>query len=315
MMTMLMMISALKPFPAVCATKTSNHPKKKYNNQQGPSGPFFVIFLFHQEKNMQILLWIFLCFSSLSLLAQDCQREERVFSEANQFFLQTNYQSAAQLYSQLKHFGAEKCNHGFSASYFQTVSFYRMKNVSAFEVSANDLILRARSDADKEKILLLRSYVYEDGELKGVNDDLARRWSAWSARKEKQFPEKLQLADLSDAAQVMEIHQKLEGAVHSKSPWVAGLLATALPGAGHAYLGSWSSAALSLAVNALLLGTTLEFNQRNMDFAAATSGVAFSLSYLGNILSAVQGAQALNAQTALPWENRLRQTLLPELEF
>lgn len=104
-------------------------------------------------------------------------------------------------------------------------------------------------------------------------------------------------------------------AAPQKSLLIAGLASAVVPGAGQAYTGHWQTAALSLFVNALFLGTTFEFIRHEQPWAAAASGTVFSVVYLGNVVSAVQGAKASNAQSRSDAERVLKAGLLPELSF
>ncbi len=100
-----------------------------------------------------------------------------------------------------------------------------------------------------------------------------------------------------------------------KNPWVAGGISALLPGAGQAYAGNWQAAGLALILNAIFLGATVDFVKKDMPGATAASAGVFSIVYVGNILSAVQGANAYSNRLSKPAENRLKDLLIPELRF
>ncbi|MGZ3695496.1 MAG: hypothetical protein ACXWQO_15400, partial [Bdellovibrionota bacterium] len=79
-----------------------------------------------------------------------------------------------------------------------------------------------------------------------------------------------------------------------KSPLLAGLASGIIPGAGQAYTGMYQTAAISFVLNGLFLLSTVELAKKKLGFSATITGIAFSTVYLGNIISAVQGAKALN---------------------
>jgi hypothetical protein len=47
---------------------------------------------------------------------------------------------------------------------------------------------------------------------------------------------------------------------------------------------------------------------------AITSGMVFSVVYLGNIIGSVRSAQALNSAARAPSEEKLKRDLFPELQ-
>jgi tetratricopeptide (TPR) repeat protein len=79
-----------------------------------------------------------------------------------------------------------------------------------------------------------------------------------------------------------------------RSPVVAGVLSTLLPGAGYAYTGNYQTGFFSLALNALLLGSAYELHRHNLKF----SGTFFFLIgfgwYIGNIYGSYTSAVKYN---------------------
>lgn len=90
----------------------------------------------------------------------------------------------------------------------------------------------------------------------------------------------------------------------SKSPWLAGGLSALVPGAGSAYGGRWSEAALAFFINALFIGATLEAVREDDDGLALVLGIGALAFYAGNIYAAVNGAHKFN--------NRIRAAYLTQ---
>ena len=79
-----------------------------------------------------------------------------------------------------------------------------------------------------------------------------------------------------------------------KSPTQAAFYSALLPGAGHIYLGAYQSAAVVFIFNILTGISTIEFAHKNLIAPAITSGVLFSIFYVGGIYSAYEGAVKMN---------------------
>jgi len=101
--------------------------------------------------------------------------------------------------------------------------------------------------------------------------------------------------------------------VNYKSPALAGAMSAVLPGLGQAYVGTWQSAAYSFLINALFLSATIELQKKGFYATSLTSGVVFSITYVGGIISAVQTAQIYNRNQVTPLELKLFEELFPEL--
>jgi hypothetical protein len=79
-----------------------------------------------------------------------------------------------------------------------------------------------------------------------------------------------------------------------KSPGTAVLLSVLMPGAGHVYLGAYQSAAIVFAFNLLTGISTVEFANKDLKTPAITSGILFSIFYVGGIYSSYEGAVKMN---------------------
>ena len=109
-------------------------------------------------------------------------------------------------------------------------------------------------------------------------------------------------------------HQRLL-ATDTKSPWLAGILSSVVPGAGQAYAGSWQGAAVSLLLNGIFITATVELAQNDLYFASATTGMAASIFYVGNILNAVDLVKRFNEGATSKRRMRLENLLIPESQF
>ncbi|MGZ3781021.1 MAG: hypothetical protein ACXVCY_10265 [Pseudobdellovibrionaceae bacterium] len=98
-----------------------------------------------------------------------------------------------------------------------------------------------------------------------------------------------------------------------KMPWVAGTMSAIVPGAGQAYVGAWSSALYSFVLNSLFLATTLELQREGLYASSLASGLVFSVTYVGGILSANQAAHLFNKSRLEAQEKEKFLDLFPEL--
>lgn len=113
------------------------------------------------------------------------------------------------------------------------------------------------------------------------------------------------------AARAVAVERAYEGA-RQKSPLLAGTLSAVLPGAGQAYAGAWDGALLSLALNALAIGATVELGRKHLYFSAALTGTAASIFYVGNILDAADLARRRNRVGQDLVRDEARALLVPE---
>jgi hypothetical protein len=133
-----------------------------------------------------------------------------------------------------------------------------------------------------------------------------------AARREADVARLARRLDASLAASVIDRYRHYRRA-RSKRPWLAGTLSALVPGLGQAYDGSWQSAALSLAINAVLIGGTVELARNRLYFASATTGLAASMFYVGNILNAADLARRYNQRASEPHLLELERLLVPEV--
>lgn len=124
--------------------------------------------------------------------------------------------------------------------------------------------------------------------------ELTRIISIWNSKEDrKNFQQSIEIANLSPIRKTQLNSIDFESQ-NQKSPLIAGLASGILPGAGQLYVGEYQTAAISIVLNSLFLLSTIELSKKDLGFTAAISGLAFSTVYIGNIISAVNGAKTLN---------------------
>lgn len=119
----------------------------------------------------------------------------------------------------------------------------------------------------------------------------------------------------SDQKRFQAWKQKAEDFEPMKSPFLSGSLSAVVPGLGQVYNGNYQSALFSFVLNALFLATTLEFQNKDMPSAALTSGVLFSVVYVGNIVGTVQATRAINENSQAGKKSDLKLMMFHELSF
>lgn len=119
----------------------------------------------------------------------------------------------------------------------------------------------------------------------------------------------------ADQQRFQNWRKQAESLPASKTPWVAGTLSAVIPGLGQVYNGNYQSAAFSFILNALFLSSTIELHNKNLDATAIASGVIFSVVYVGNIVSSVQSAHAINQASQEPAKAEFKDQMFPELDF
>ena len=99
---------------------------------------------------------------------------------------------------------------------------------------------------------------------------------------------------LQPAAQQLAIEAREGSQQPKKSPWLAGLLSTFLPGAGQWYNGRRGDALLTFLLNGLFIAGTIEAVQHDQVAIAGVLGFFEAGWYGGNVYSAVNGAHKYN---------------------
>ena len=107
---------------------------------------------------------------------------------------------------------------------------------------------------------------------------------------EKEVPANAELDSFRTAAQLVKTRPSFE----TVSPLLAASLSAALPGAGHAYAGSWTNAAGSFLLNSVFIALTAYSWHTDNYAAAAVCGFLEIGWYAGNVVSAYQTASFTN---------------------
>jgi hypothetical protein len=102
-------------------------------------------------------------------------------------------------------------------------------------------------------------------------------------------------------------------AARVKSPALAGVMSAVLPGSGQLYAGSLQAAAVTLVLNSLFIGATVELARDKDYVTAAAAGTAASVFYLGGIINAADLARRRNRIAQQPYADALEELLLPEV--
>ncbi len=159
---------------------------------------------------------------------------------------------------------------------------------------------------------LLQSYHHPELQ-NSLNSHEAIQLTLWNQRKSQNFSTLTELKTMTPNKQSHLISlQELILKSPEKTPWIAGVASTLLPGSGQAYVGNYQSAAVALILNSIFLATTVELTKHQLPFSAIASGLVFSVTYLGNIINAVDGAQKYNETSRRTPENEFRRSLFPE---
>lgn len=119
-------------------------------------------------------------------------------------------------------------------------------------------------------------------------------------------------ARLPNAMAVRDAYRRYRDA-REKSPAFAGVLSALIPGAGQVYAGSLQAAAVTLVLNGLFIGATVELARDEHYFTAAAAGTAASFFYVGGIMNAVDLARRRNDIAQEPHREALENLLVPEL--
>ncbi len=167
----------------------------------------------------------------------------------------------------------------------------------------------------RRKINLLKAISGYEG-LTFTNSDDFQRIEFW---KKSENLEALNKASLTNTRESVLIEKaKNESGVNQffyRSPLLLGMSCSILPGLGQAIQGNWGSGGIAFFLSALLLGTTIEFPNRGQVFTAGTSGLVFSMVYVGNIVNAAHQAAIYNESKTKKFRKSLKWSLFPELRL
>jgi hypothetical protein len=247
-----------------------------------------------------------------------CTVEARILSQAKDLYHARQYLLAAVSFTPLR---VAECDTaltsqawlGYAHALFELHETGETLRTIELALAANEVL-----PTDRNKLAVLKSFAQMDP-APGLSTLQRERWDLWKLRDDPvAFGTQLQKAPESlkptDAQTVHDAYAAFRSQPR-KNLFAAGTASAILPGAGQVYAGDYQAAALSFVINALFIATTVELAKKNMPASAAASGGIFSITYVGNILSAVKGARAYNASHSKESESNLKMILFPELEF
>lgn len=249
-----------------------------------------------------------------SVVAADCRQDQFLFSEAKRLYDSNQNLLSAIHFSQLR---ASTCEPSLSSRSWlgYSLALGRLQETGealrAIDLGLQDSRVRK---TEKESLQMIKTWLRQEGST-DLTATQQVRWSLWTQRLENsKFKDTLKSSTL-DIPQKLKFENLQLQVTNSptKSLWAAGVGSAVIPGLGQAYVGNWQAAALSFAINALFIGATLEFAEKDLPAAAWASGAVFSITYIGGILSAAQGAHEYNRLMREPFEEELKSSLLPEL--
>lgn len=171
--------------------------------------------------------------------------------------------------------------------------------------------LKIASNKGKQRFYLLQS-VLSEKESTYLDDKNKLSLQIWKNRQSVQELEKL-LPQLKTEKNDLQRHFERLSQLNIKSPALAASMSALVPGLGQVYNGQYQAAAVAFALNVLFGATTLELASEDLPVAAIASGLIFSVTYSGNILSAYSGAQKRNNQLKQPIFSEMRRDLFPAL--
>ena len=267
----------------------------------------------HISRLLQVafLLWSVAFTSSLYAYA-NCETQNDVYKRAGRLFDEGNYLLSNLQFSLALSLNCdkslnEKSHWGYAATLF------RLNETSSSLNEINRATQLYKTPGITRKFNLLKLEI-DAGFIDSVSTRDKQKYLLWKNRYKKKNWDHLDISELTAGEKVaFDNFHASASKINFKNPWASGILSAIIPGAGHAYLGSWQSATLSFLLNGLFLATTLEFARKNMNAAAIASGFIFSVTYSGNILSAVDGTNKYNNSLSRNLDTKYHRELFPDL--
>ena len=227
---------------------------------------------------MKIYQILAICFFSLTIDAKDCSFQQSIYDTANEHFQNGQYLLSTTHYSLIK---KNECHRLLQdkARYGYLLSIWKLEDTIELQRSFENIKLIQNKEI-QQNAYLLKSYIDKKSD-DNLTDKNRFKFSTWNQRFQKK--EKIELGSLA-----YEYQQ-----VRTKSPALAGTLSI-IPGLGQIYNGSFEAAAISFILNTALAAATYEFFDNDQNAAGAVSSIIFSVTYIGNIISASNGASSIN---------------------
>lgn len=227
--------------------------------------------------------------STKTFAAPLCVDTSAILEKGHDLRRQGQYLLAAQQFSLVETLGCES----------------ELKNIGSFYYALSLYRLDEKQIAEETLMRLSSANPTSDRARK------ARLLMAWN---EPQFISRLDVQDQDRLARFQAEVTRIQRNERLQSPALAGTLSALLPGAGQVYNHHYSAAVLSFILNSLFLASTIELNDKNLHAPALAAGVLFSITYTGNILSAIEGSRQINRAYQAPRVDEAQKILLPDLE-
>lgn len=248
-----------------------------------------------KKYTILIFLKIALIGTPCQTLAGSCDFQNRVLQTANKLFESGQFLLSATQYPLLFESECEDLSH-------KSLYNYSLSMAQLGEMSELTRIYSMNKSLGLKTVI---EFVTSDGSNPRVN--------FWINMSDPESIE--QINQEANFHKLRQYHQEYLNSYSHKSPWLAGLMSTVLPGLGQFYIGSYQSAAVSLLLNGLFLWSTFNFVNKDLEGAAFASGFVLSITYVGNILNAVRGANKINQVATKPLKTKIKESLFPELKI
>lgn len=251
-----------------------------------------------------------------SNVKNECKSERFLFEQANEFYKSDQMLLSSFHFSELRAGGCDPKIRSRSWVGLALALNQLQESTEARRILVEGLSDPEVSASDRASLQMLQTWI-ANSPADGLTEDQRQRWALWSHRNDSRvFHEGILTSQIASAEKVKFEELQL-GIVMTpqKSLVISGVASALLPGAGQAYTGSWQAAALAFAINSMFLAATIEFAKDDMPYASIAAGTVFSITYVGNILSAVQAAHSSNELRRTEPEAILKKALLPELSL
>ena len=154
-----------------------------------------------------------------------------------------------------------------------------------------------------ENILLAKKLYFNADVV--LNEENKIKIQVWNVRNNKKELEQISSKFVGPywKNQISQYQAALEE-IDTKNPLLAGTLSI-VPGLGQVYVGAYQSAAISFLINSLFFMGMKDFYNNKQYAASVAAGLVFSITYVGNILNAVNMAHLKNNQMLKPYEEKM----------
>lgn len=257
------------------------------------------------------------CSSAIAVAAPalECDRDKKIFAEAKSLLQADQNLLSSFHFSQLR---VAACDATVaSRSWFgYSLAMVNLKENREAIRSIDEGIRSPLVSANDKKALRMLKTSIDPQSAQFLDSEQKKRWDLWKAKEDSEsFKQQVKQSLFeSNRPQLSTYEDRIQNAPR-KSATLAGIASALIPGAGQAYVGNWQTAALAFVINSAVLAATLDFNRKDMPAATIAGAGVFSITYIGNIVSAAQSANEFNRAARSEPESEMKTLLLPELNF